>query len=194
MGRKAHFQNSDFLDAAIRIIAEGGPGALTIAALAGQIHAPVGSVYHRFPSRDALLAEVWLGIIESFQDDFIKKLEEDGLAATLACLQWVRQHPAEARILLLYRMQDLTTGRWPPELQKRARRLEKDLHDAVAAFIKRAFGKVTPENTDRAIFALYDAPLGIIRRYLSDNRVPPAAVADLLRETYNAVMPKAKSR
>jgi hypothetical protein len=91
-------------------------------------------------------------------------------------------------------MQDLTTGRWPPELQKRARRLEKDLHDAVAAFIKRAFGKVTPENTDRAIFALYDAPLGIIRRYLSNSQVPPATVADLLRETYNAVMPKAKSR
>ena len=83
---------------------------------------------------------------------------------------------------------------WRPAPLIRARRLEKDLHEAVIAFIKREFGKVTPENTDRAIFALYDAPLGIIRRYLSNSQVPPATVADLLRETYNAVMPKAKSR
>lgn len=192
MGRKAHFQHEDFLGAAIKIIAKDGPGALTIVSLAKRINAPVGSIYHRYASRDALLAEVWLTIIESFQNDFLKLLSNDGLQATLSCLEWVRRHPSEARIMLLYRMHDLTAGKWPQDLQKRARRLDKELHNAVNVFIKKEFGEVTPENTDRAIFAIYDAPIGIIRRYLRNNKIPPASTANLIRETYEAVIQKVK--
>lgn len=192
MGRKAYFRHEEFLDAAIQIIAKDGLGALTIAALAKRVQAPVGSVYHRFPSRDALLAEVWLNIIEAFQSEFLAKLQEDGLGATLSCLQWVRLHPSEARIMLLYRIHDLMAGQWPPDLQKRARRLDKDLHEAVSAFTKQQFGSATKENIDRVIFAIYDAPIGIIRRYLRDNKVPPVSVNDLIRETYLAVIEKAK--
>jgi len=192
MGRKAHFQHEEFLDAAVEIIAKEGLGALTIAALAKRVNAPVGSVYHRFPSRDALLAEVWLNIIEAFQSEFLVKLREDGLQATLSCLEWVRRRPHEARIMLLYRLHDLMSGQWPPDLQKRARRLDKDLHEAVSAFTKQHFGNTTKENIDRVIFAIYDAPIGIIRRYLRDNKVPPASVNKLIRETYLAVIRKAK--
>lgn len=192
MGRKAHFQHEEFLNAAIEIIAKDGLGALTIAALAKRVKAPVGSVYHRFPSRDALLAEVWLNIIESFQSEFLVRLQEDGLGATLSCLEWVRRHPDEARIMLLYRLHDLMSGQWPQDLQKRARRLDQDLHEAVSAFTKRQFGSVTKENVDRVIFAIYDAPIGIIRRYLRDNKIPPATVNELIRETYEAVIENAK--
>jgi AcrR family transcriptional regulator len=192
MGRNAYFQHEEFLNAAIQIIAKEGLGALTIAALAKRINAPVGSVYHRFPSRDALLAEVWLNIIESFQVEFLKILQEDGLQATLSCLQWVRTHPDEARIMLLYRVYDLTSGKWPEGMQKRARRLAKDLQEGITAFTKKQFGSVTKENTDRAIFAIYDAPIGIIRRYLRDNKTPPESINDLIRETYEAVIEKAK--
>ncbi len=192
MGRKAHFQHEEFLDAAVAIIAKDGLGALTIAALAKRVNAPVGSVYHRFPSRDALLAEVWLNIIEAFQSEFLVKLQEDGLEATLSCLEWVRRNPSEARIMLLYRVYDLTSGQWPPDMQKRARRLARELKEGVLSFTKRQFGQVTKENKDRAIFAIYDAPIGIIRRYLRDNKVPPASVNELIRETYLAVVEKAK--
>ena len=192
MGRKAYFKNEEFISAAIEVISENGLNALTIAALAGRINAPVGSVYHRFPSRDALLAEVWISIIESFQKEFIAKLREDGLEATLSCLEWVRRHPHEARIMLLYRMQDLMSDKWPEEMQKRARRLNNDMRDAVVSFIKKQFGRVTRENTDRVIFATFDAPIGIIRRYLLENKVPPPFAARLIRETYEVIIGKAK--
>lgn len=192
MGRKAHFQHEEFLDAAVKIIAEGGLNALTIAALAGRVNAPVGSVYHRFPSRDTLLAEVWLNIIESFQNEYLGKLKEDGLQATLACLQWVRRHPHEARIMLLYRIHDLTSGKWPEDMQKRASHLATELIEGVTEFTKKKFGRVTKENLDRVTFAIYDAPIGIIRRYLRDNKVPPASVNELIRETYVAVIEKSK--
>jgi AcrR family transcriptional regulator len=192
MGRKAYFKHEEFIDAAIQIIAEDGLGALTIAALAKRINAPIGSVYYRFPSRDALLAELWLNIIELFQNEFLKILQEDGLQATLSCLKWVRVHPYQARVMLLYRLEDLMSGQWPKDMQKRALRLAKELHEGIASFTKKRFGSVTKENTDRVIFAIYDAPIGIFRRYLRNNKVPPESVADLIRETYETVIEKAK--
>ena len=192
MGRKAYFKHEEFIDAAIQIIAKDGLGALTIAALAKRINAPVGSVYHRFPSRDALLAGLWLDIIESFQNEFLKILREDGLKSILSCLKWVRTHPNEAKIMLLYRLEDLTSGQWPKDLQKRASRLTKELHEATVSFTEKQFGSITKENTDRVIFALHDAPIGIFRRYLRSNKIPPESVADLIRETYEAIIEKAK--
>jgi AcrR family transcriptional regulator len=192
MGRKAYFKHEEFIDSAIQIIAEDGLGALTIAALAKRINAPVGSVYHRFPSRDALLAELWLNIIEPFQDEFLKILLEDGLQAVISCLNWVRAHPYEARVMLLYRLDDLITGQWPKDIQKRASRLAKDLHEGIALFTKKQFGRITKENTDRVVFALHDAPIGIFRRYLRNNKIPPESVAELIRENYKAIIKKAK--
>jgi AcrR family transcriptional regulator len=192
MGRKAYFKNEEFIDSAIQIIAEEGLGALTIAGLSTRMTAPIGSVYHRFPSRDALIAELWLNIIESFQNEWLKLLQTDGLQATLFCMEWVRTHPNEARVMLLYRIEDLTSGDWPKDLQKRAQRLFKELKEGIASFTKKQFGSITKENIDRTLFAINDAPMGILRRYMHDNKIPPESVADLIRETYIAVIEKAK--
>ena len=192
MGRKAYFTNEAFIDAAVQIIAQDGLGALTIAALAKRINAPIGSVYHRFPSRDALLAELWLSIIESFQSDFLDLLQEDGLQATLSSLHWVRHHPDEARVLLLYRVFDLTSGKWPQNLRRRAGRLADELQKGVVSFTKKQFRSVKKEYIDRTIFAIHDAPIGLFRRYLQDGRIPPESAAVLLRETYNAIIEEAK--
>jgi len=192
MGRKAYFKNEEFIDSAIQIIAEEGLGALTIAGLSTRVTAPIGSVYHRFPSRDALIAELWLNIIESFQNKWLKILQTDGLQATLFCMQWVRTHPSEARVMLLYRIDDLTSGEWPKDLQKRALRLSKQLREGIASFTKKQFRSVTKEYIDRTLFAIHDAPMGILRRYLQENKIPPKSVADLIRETYEALIEKAK--
>jgi AcrR family transcriptional regulator len=192
MGRKAYFKNEEFIDSAIQIIAEEGLGALTIAGLSTRMTAPIGSVYHRFPSRDALVAELWLNIIESFQNEWLKILQMDGRKATVFSMEWVLNHPNEARVMLLYRIEDLTSGDWPKDLQKRARRLFKELRDGIAIFTKKQFGKVTNEYIDRTLFAIHDAPMGILRRYLEENKIPPKSVADIILETYEAVVEKAK--
>lgn len=193
MGRKAYFTNEAFINAAVHIIAKGGLGALTIAALAKRIKAPIGSVYHRFPSRDALLAELWLNIVESYQSEFLKLLQEDGLQATLSSLHWVRDHPNEARVLLLYRVSDLASGKWPHVLKKRARHLSDELNMGIVSFTKRHFGSAKRDHLDRVIFAIHDAPIGLFRRYLQDGEVPPESAAVLIRETYNAIIEKSKT-
>jgi AcrR family transcriptional regulator len=192
MGRKAYFKNEEFIDSAIQIIAEEGLCALTIAGLSTRMTAPIGSVYHRFPSRDTLVAELWLSIIESFQNEWLKILKTDGLGATFYCMEWARNHPSEARVMLLYCIDDLTSGEWPKDLQKRALRLSKELEEGIATFTKKKFGSVTNEYIDRTLFAIHDAPMGILRRYLQENKKPPKSIADLIRKTYEAVIEKAK--
>ena len=67
MGRRARHQEATILDSAKRVSAAVGPHKLTIAAVASAAGTPVGSIYHRYASRDDILAAVWLDLVEAFQ-------------------------------------------------------------------------------------------------------------------------------
>jgi AcrR family transcriptional regulator len=175
MGRNAHFNNEQFIDAALKIAAGQGPAAVTIAAVAGEIGAPVGSVYHRFLSRDVLMAEVWLRVVASFQDEFLSKLEKgEGIEAALHTPRWVREHSAEARILLLYRREEMVAGDWPDA--------------SIAAYAARTFGKAGQEEINRTVFAIIDVPYAAVVRYVRQGKKPPRRVEDYITKTYNAIM------
>ena len=60
MARPPKFDEEQFLAAAGRLIATHGPARATIGAIGRAVGAPTGSIYHRFDSRDGLLAEVCL--------------------------------------------------------------------------------------------------------------------------------------
>ena len=176
------------MDAAMRMVAEKGPGALTVAALAKGMKAPIGSVYHRFPSRDVLLAEAWIRIVESFQRDFLETLAGDGLQAALNTIQWVREHPGEACILLVYRREELVSGLWPEHLKGQVAGLSRELDSGIRSFAKKQFGHAGKETLRRATFALVDVPLAAVRRHLQDGESPPAVIDEMVRETYLATM------
>lgn len=193
MGRKAHYTNEQFLDAALKLAAAGGPAAVTVAAIAEELGAPVGSVYHRFSSRDVLLAELWLQAAESFQRGFLECLKEgDGVDAALYTPRWVREHPEEGRLLLLYRQEELTWGPWPKDLKRRTSRLAKDLEEGLRGFTKRSCGRVTKDTLNRVVFALADLPLAAVRRYLQRGERPPEAVDEWVRETCTSVLRRGK--
>lgn len=188
MGRKSHFRRDEFMDAAVRMVVEKGPAALTVSALAKGMKAAIGSVYHRFPSRDVLLAETWIRIVKSFQREFLETLAKDGLQAALNTIQWVREHPREARILLVYRREELVSGPWPGHLKGQVVCLSRELDSGIRAFAKKQFGNAGKETLRRATFALVDAPLAAVRRHLQDGESPPAIVDEMVRETYLATM------
>ena len=189
MGRNAHFTNEQFIDAALKIASGQGPAGVTIAAIAGEIGAPIGSVYHRFPSRDVLLAEVWLRVVSSFQESFLQFLERGaGLEAALHTPRWVRRHPAEARIILLYRQEELVTGGWPEELKVKALELKRSLEGGIAGFTARTCGKSGRKEIDRAVFALIDMPYGAVIRHVREGRKPPKEIDDYIRQTYLTIM------
>ncbi|PKN32554.1 MAG: TetR/AcrR family transcriptional regulator [Deltaproteobacteria bacterium HGW-Deltaproteobacteria-19] len=189
MGRKPHFTSDQFADAALELISEGGPKAVTIAAIAARIGAPVGSVYHRFQSRERILAEAWLHLAESFQEGFISLLEkDDAMEAALYTPRWVRSHPKEARVLLLHRREELVAGPWPQEIRRRAESLEKEIRSALAAFSCRFFGSSEKQLVRRCVFALIDVPLAAVRRPLEEGRLPSPAVQSLIRESCESIM------
>ncbi len=193
MGRTAYYTSEQFVDAALKIAALQGPAAVTIAAVAGEVGAPVGSVYHRYLSRNTLLAEVWLRVISSFQEAFLQTLDNgDGLAAALHTPRWVRLHPAEARLLLLYRREELADGSWADDLKEKARRITRDLDCAVRNYVVRMSGKYDQESADRAVFAIIDVPYAAVIRYIRLGRKPPKKVDDYIRQTYSTIMRKEK--
>jgi AcrR family transcriptional regulator len=189
MGRNAHFNNEQFIDAALKIAAGQGPAAVTIVAVAGEIGAPVGSVYHRFLSRDVLMAEVWLRVATSFQDEFLSALEKgEGIEAALHTPRWVRQHSAEARILLLYRREELVAGGWPEEVKARALGIARKLDAGISDYAARTFGKAGRKEVRQVVFAIIDVPYAAVIRYIRQGNKPPRSVEDHITKTYNAIM------
>lgn len=193
MGRTAYFNNEQFVDAALKILSARGPAAVTIAAVAGEVGAPVGSVYHRFLSRDTLLAEVWLRVVSSFQEEFLGLLKNgDGLEAALFTPRWVRSHPVEARILLLYRQEELAGGQWPDELRERAQRLKRDLENGMHDYIVTVSGGFDQEAASRALFAIIDVPYAAVIRHIRLGKKPPGRVDGYIKQAYTAVAGRQK--
>jgi AcrR family transcriptional regulator len=186
---RPHFESTDFLAAARAIAGEGGPAAVTVASVTGRLGAPTGSFYYRFASRDLLLGELWLQNVLAFQAGFVAAIEaEDGLAAALHVPAWVRAHPVDARLLLLYGRHDFVAGEWPEPLVKgvtdQARRFEACLE----RFARSTFGGVGSDALRLAQFVLADVPMAAVRPHLQRREPPPRLVDDLVVRTYRAVV------
>ncbi|MEU3877766.1 MULTISPECIES: TetR/AcrR family transcriptional regulator [Streptomyces] len=172
MPRPPRFDTDQLLDAAVHLAATSGPAAVTMSAVAKTVGAPSGSVYHRFPSRTVLLAEVWLRTVERFQHGYVRALDESPAAAARHVVAWSRTHPQEATVLL-YGPHDFGRTDWPPEYARRA--------DDGNARIRAALTALTgndPAAFDRAFLALIDLPLAVVRRHLrAGEPLPPHAEA-----------------
>ncbi|WP_431930393.1 TetR/AcrR family transcriptional regulator [Nonomuraea jabiensis] len=185
MGRSAKFDSGQILDAALEIVAERGPAAATMAAIAAWMGAPVGSIYHRFATRDLLLAELWIRGIGRFQQGLIEALEaDDAESVVLHTVRWCRENPAEAAVLLLYRKEDLA-AQWPEELGDRLAGLNAAAQAAFTAFARR---RDAEPDWNRLVFALIDVPLGAVRRHITDRNPPPPWVDDLVLTASKAVL------
>ncbi|MGV0853421.1 TetR/AcrR family transcriptional regulator [Mycolicibacterium phlei] len=178
MPRPARYSVDDLLDAAAALLAQAGPAAVTMSAVARAVGAPSGSLYHRFPSRAALCGELWLRTEERFVRGFTATLDAPGeprtrcVAAARYTVRWCRDRPAEARVLLAG-ADALCTADWPDALRERRRRLRRTLRRSLAGL---------PADPDRVTAAVIDIPYAVVRRHLLEGDVIPgsadAIVAD----------------
>lgn len=193
MARPSKFTEEQMFDAALRLVASGGPGAATIAGLAGALDAPVGSIYYRFRSRDLLLAQLWLRTVKRFQRGFLDALAGDdldraALSAALYVVGWVRDHLDEARLLLLYRREDLLAAQWPDDLTADLAALNTDVEAALRAHARGRYDRDDPKTLGRVTFALVDVPYAAGRRYLAAGKPPPPAVDELIAATCRCIL------
>jgi AcrR family transcriptional regulator len=192
VGRPAKFDVDGILDATAALVADGGPTHATIANIAGTLGAPSGSIYHRFPTRDLVLAQLWIRTVRRAQLGFLDAITEPDveLSARRAVLHlphWTRSHLAEARVLLLYRRQDLA-DQWPGELGDELAHLNDGLRDAIVTFARRRFGRATKTTLTVTRYALIDIPYAGVRSYLADNRTPPPLLDNLIFTAAQAVL------
>jgi AcrR family transcriptional regulator len=156
-----------------------------MSAVARAARAPSGSMYHRFPTRAALCGELWLRTEERFHAGFTAALsasakpQERCVAAARFTVQWCRDHPVEAQVLLTG-ADALGAADWPDELIGRRKRLHRALRRSLAGL---------PADPDRINAAVIDIPYAVVRRHLIAGRSIPASIDAIVEQCARALIP-----
>jgi AcrR family transcriptional regulator len=199
MGRPVRHAHRTILDCAKRLSAEIGPQKVTIAAVAARSGAPVGSIYHRYASRDEILAAVWLDLVEEVQARFLIKLEGDdpveaGLAGVRQSLGWIRRHALEARLLLLHRREDFAAERWPRSYRRRADALATKASESFQRYASRLIGRNGPLELRLVRFVLVELPMAAFRPDIEAGLLPSKRVEVVLLDMCAYALQRARAR
>jgi AcrR family transcriptional regulator len=168
------------LDAARALVIAGGPSAASARAVSTATGAPSGSIYHRFPRRDDLVAATWLRAQDRFLAEVLPRFEprtaEAAVGAAVAVLTWTQHNEDDARLLLRFSLRDLLHAEVSPGLATRAefsrKRLEKALTDLARA---------TGLSRRDVVLAVVDVPYAVARRALTAGGVPSREDVSVVR-------------
>lgn len=173
------------LDAARDLLLEDGSRSATIEAIADASGAPTGSIYHRFGSRDELIAKLWIRAVHRSQASFLAALERDSpreaaLAAALSIVDFCEDHPADAQLLVGFRREDLISAVPEGPLADELAVLNRPVERALVQLARRLYGRRSRAALDRTLLAVFDLPYGAARRHLiTGSRLPRGLRADL---------------
>lgn len=196
MARPARFDEDTILQAALQVVHAYGPARLTTDAVAEQMGGHVGSIYYRFPTKDHLLARLWIRSARAGQVGALAALRETDLEkafenAALHYPRWSRSEPAHAQILAAYGREQLIQ-QVPDDLAHELDQLNVDLGAAVDAFAARWYGETRAAYRRASTFALLDLPASAIRRYLLAGKPPPSSLDPVILAASRAALNAAR--
>ena len=184
MGRKSSFNDRQIYAALGRQLAE--LGQATIADIRDATGVATGSLYHRFGSREGLMASAWLDTVAAFQGRFIAALGgegiEAGVEAALETPRFCRAEPDLALLLVCCRPSEFLTENVPAEYAQRVAGVNRRVATALSEYARR-IGR--PLLACR--LALVGYPLGAVRLFLPRQKVP-IEVDDLIRKAVEATL------
>ncbi|MEV3903155.1 TetR/AcrR family transcriptional regulator [Mycobacterium sp. NPDC050551] len=174
------------LDATRELILTEGPRAASVAAIAKVSGAPAGTLYHRFGNRNGVVTAAWLRALERFQARVLAAAVGDpvdeAVAMAVATVDFARELPDDARLLLALRPGDLVDGEPDPALQQTLATMNVPLIARLHDVTRRLFGESGEEHDRRldvVTRAVVDLPYAVIRRHARDDRLPPWLADDL---------------
>lgn len=166
MARPAKFTVDQILDAA-RDAAVEHWRETTIAHVAQRVGAPVGSIYHRFPSRDALFGALWARSIRRFHEGLLVAAEIEDPRASLAAMarhipQFCRENPGDAKAMTLYRLPDLLE-KVPAEQRDELGGINDEVNATLRGVTARRYGRITERRYRLALVGTRQCPYGLVR-------------------------------
>ena len=184
MGRQSTFQDEDiYRVVGDHLVRQGG---ITIPELVRAAGISSGSIYHRFGSREGLLAEAWLDAVQAFQQRFLRALGggdlEAGCNAALVTPRFCREDHPRALVLMACRQSEFLGDGTPEHLRNEIAEANTAIFDAIRTFVQK-----TGLDPETARMALIGFPLGAVKMYLPSQRVPPR-VDNMVRKGYHALL------
>lgn len=190
MGRPPRFTADGVLDAALEAVASHGTGA-TVSQVAEVLGTRPASVYYRFPTREHLMASLWVRCVHRFHEVYLRPLNASSdpldalVAAAVTIPDYCRDHPAEAVGLTLYRHGALLAD-CPAGLEAEI----ATLNDAVFATLRDVSASAWPMGRDVALVrsAVQQLPYGLVRPYIGTREPVPAWLSDAVRAAARAML------
>jgi AcrR family transcriptional regulator len=169
------------LDAARGLVLGGGPRVAGVAAIAKASGAPVGTLYHRFGNRDGILAATWLRALDRFQALAMSATGDGALdaavAMALSALDFAREYPDDARLLLMMRPEDLVDAEGGGELAEAIAARNVPLVERLRTLARELYGADDARSLDAVQRAVVELPYAAVRRHV--DRVPRWLAGDL---------------
>jgi AcrR family transcriptional regulator len=171
MGRMSTVNDASVFAAVGRQMSENGTATLQGVVAATRIS--IGSLYHRYGSREGLLARTWLDAVRAFQIRFLKAIETEdenaGERAALITPQFCRAESERAIVLACCRRSEFLSDETPTVLRVAIRDVNKEADAALRRYAKRTGCSLRACRLGVVAF-----PLGAVRLYLPEHPVPQA--------------------
>ena len=173
------------LDATRALVLADGPRAASVAAIAKASGAPAGTLYHRFGNRDGILTAAWLRALERFQSRAMAAAGETpvdaAVAMGVAAVQFARDVPEDARLLLTIRPGDLLDGAPDADFAQTLVDMNAPLIERLRELARGIYGDDAPRTMDAMSRAVVDLPYATVRRHANDDELPRWLEEDLAR-------------
>jgi len=183
------------LDAARDLVLSKGPRAASVAAIAVASGAPVGTLYHRFTSRDGLLSAVWTRALQRFQITALAaaRAHEDplerGAALARSSIEFADACPDDARLLIAVRRDDLLDAAPDGALGLRLAEMNEPLRAEIRAIALGLFGRADARSVAAVSRAVVDLPYSVVRRYATASKLPAWLASDVAADARLLLQP-----
>jgi AcrR family transcriptional regulator len=175
-------QTDVILDAARTLVLTDGPRAASVGAIAKASGAPAGTLYHRFTNRDGILAAAWLRALDRFQNRALAATAdtvlESAVATAVAAIDFLREVPDDARLLVALRPSDLLDGE-SDDFQQTLAAQNAPLIERLDTFAREIYGSSDPRCIDAVARAIVDLPYAVVRRHAHATTIPPWLECDV---------------
>jgi AcrR family transcriptional regulator len=169
-------QTDVILDATRALVLADGPRAASVGAIAKASGAPAGTLYHRFTNRNGILAAAWLRALERFQSRALAATAdtvlESAVATAVAAIEFMRDLPDDARLLVALRPSDLLDGEPDAAFRQTLDAMNAPLVERVITFAREIYGGADPRCVDAVARAVVDLPGAVVRRHTNDDPIP----------------------